>query len=324
MSTPELNNVAALTGKTANEIKSSMKETKADNGDALLEDEPVVNGTNGEQPSLRGALLLERSASRQEARSELEDVSVSAKASPRLTPALRLDEVKNERVARGRASKMSTPVASTFAEADESESASANGGKSDTGSKSRRPARPRIKDHGLHDSLSPKGLPMKRSHKKNGSLSVFASGPGSATDRTKDENETPLSATPSISDKDKDLDKGRDPLGLGLGLGVENEREDEDDHDAGDGDAENEDEERYCYCQGVSYGEMVACDKPDCPRQWFHLDCIGLKSVPKSAKWYCDECKEVLAKKGKLPNGGGNGNGTGTNNGNGNGIAVGR
>lgn len=53
---------------------------------------------------------------------------------------------------------------------------------------------------------------------------------------------------------------------------------------------------------------MVACDKPDCPRQWFHLDCIGLKSVPKSAKWYCDECKDVLAKKGgKVGGAGSNG-----------------
>ncbi|KIW14224.1 hypothetical protein PV08_07006 [Exophiala spinifera] len=320
VNTSELNKVAALTGKTADEGKSSFKETKTDDGDRLLKDEPVANGTSSEETSLRGALLIERSASRQEARSDLEDVSVSAKASPRLTPALRLDEVKHERVGRGRASKTSTPVASTFADAEESESASANGGKSDTGSKSRRPARPRVKDHGLHDSLSPKGLPMKRFHKKNGSLSVYASGPGSATGRTKDENGTPLSATPSVSDKDRDVDKGGESLGLGLGLGVENE-----DDDAADGDGEHEDEERYCYCQGVSYGEMVACDKADCPRQWFHLECIGLKSVPKSAKWYCDECKEVLAKKGKLTNGGGSGNGatsTSASNGAGNELAV--
>jgi hypothetical protein len=60
--TQELNSVAALTGKTANEVKSTMKETKTDKGDRLLEDEPAINGANGE-PSLRGALLLERPAS---------------------------------------------------------------------------------------------------------------------------------------------------------------------------------------------------------------------------------------------------------------------
>lgn len=27
-------------------------------------------------------------------------------------------------------------------------------------------------------------------------------------------------------------------------------------------------EPRYCYCNRVSYGEMVACDNDDCPREW--------------------------------------------------------
>lgn len=27
-------------------------------------------------------------------------------------------------------------------------------------------------------------------------------------------------------------------------------------------------EPRYCYCDRVSYGEMVACDNDDCPREW--------------------------------------------------------
>lgn len=48
--------------------------------------------------------------------------------------------------------------------------------------------------------------------------------------------------------------------------------------DDGDADA---DELRYCYCNGVSYGEMVACDDKDCPREWFHLGCVGLKVAPK-------------------------------------------
>ncbi|ORY56094.1 uncharacterized protein BCR38DRAFT_119853 [Pseudomassariella vexata] len=40
------------------------------------------------------------------------------------------------------------------------------------------------------------------------------------------------------------------------------------------------DELRYCYCNGVSYGEMVACDADDCEKEWFHLGCVGLKSAP--------------------------------------------
>jgi hypothetical protein len=31
------------------------------------------------------------------------------------------------------------------------------------------------------------------------------------------------------------------------------------------------DEVTYCYCNGVSYGEMVACDRDNCAREWFLL-----------------------------------------------------
>jgi hypothetical protein len=41
------------------------------------------------------------------------------------------------------------------------------------------------------------------------------------------------------------------------------------------------DELTYCYCNSVSYGAMVACDAEGCEREWFHLDCVGLKVAPK-------------------------------------------
>ncbi|KAI0181806.1 hypothetical protein GGR52DRAFT_56446 [Hypoxylon sp. FL1284] len=70
--------------------------------------------------------------------------------------------------------------------------------------------------------------------------------------------------------------------------------------DEGDVDA---DEPLYCYCNGVSYGEMVACDANDCEREWFHLDCVGLKEAPPSnMKWFCDNCKDRL-RTGKKVNG---------------------
>ncbi|EEH08094.1 PHD finger domain-containing protein [Histoplasma capsulatum G186AR] len=78
--------------------------------------------------------------------------------------------------------------------------------------------------------------------------------------------------------------------------------EDEDSSRQGD-DEEEEGEPRYCYCNQVSFGEMVACDNETCPREWFHLSCVGLSRAPlKSSKWYCNECKDNL-KKGKLGNG---------------------
>lgn len=52
-----------------------------------------------------------------------------------------------------------------------------------------------------------------------------------------------------------------------------------------DGDIEA-DEPTYCYCNGVSYGEMVACDADGCAREWFHLACVGLKVAPGSKSEY--------------------------------------
>ncbi|KAK6084149.1 phd finger domain-containing protein [Seiridium cupressi] len=71
--------------------------------------------------------------------------------------------------------------------------------------------------------------------------------------------------------------------------------------DEGDIDAN---EPRYCYCNGVSYGEMVACDADDCEKEWFHLGCVGLRSAPSSStKWYCDNCKNRMKNGGKKLNG---------------------
>ncbi|KAG7992091.1 hypothetical protein I3843_02G110300 [Carya illinoinensis] len=51
-------------------------------------------------------------------------------------------------------------------------------------------------------------------------------------------------------------------------------------------------EPTYCFCNQVSYGEMVACDNPDCKIEWFHFGCVGLKEQPKG-KWYCSDCAVV-------------------------------
>jgi inhibitor of growth protein 3 len=37
--------------------------------------------------------------------------------------------------------------------------------------------------------------------------------------------------------------------------------------DAGDGDGDGDDR-TYCFCDGVSYGEMIACDDDACEREW--------------------------------------------------------
>ncbi|KAL8917103.1 MAG: hypothetical protein Q9208_008142 [Pyrenodesmia sp. 3 TL-2023] len=49
----------------------------------------------------------------------------------------------------------------------------------------------------------------------------------------------------------------------------------------GDDEGESKGEPLYCYCNQISYGEMVACDMEKCPREWFHLDCLGWNKAPK-------------------------------------------
>lgn len=54
-------------------------------------------------------------------------------------------------------------------------------------------------------------------------------------------------------------------------------------------DEENGDDKKYCICQSVSYGDMVACDNDQCPYEWFHWTCVGLKSEP-AGTWICPVC----------------------------------
>ena len=55
---------------------------------------------------------------------------------------------------------------------------------------------------------------------------------------------------------------------------------DEDEGSLQDDDDDDEEEPRYCYCNGISYGEMVACDMEGCKKEWFHLACVGLSRPP--------------------------------------------
>ena len=52
-------------------------------------------------------------------------------------------------------------------------------------------------------------------------------------------------------------------------------------------------EPRYCYCGDISYGDMIACDNPECEKEWFHLPCTGLAHPPKG-KWYCKDCRALM------------------------------
>ncbi|CAI5775458.1 of growth 5 [Podarcis lilfordi] len=55
-------------------------------------------------------------------------------------------------------------------------------------------------------------------------------------------------------------------------------------------------EPTYCLCHQVSYGEMIGCDNPDCPIEWFHFACVDLTTKPKG-KWFCPRCAQEKKKK---------------------------
>lgn len=57
-------------------------------------------------------------------------------------------------------------------------------------------------------------------------------------------------------------------------------------------------EPTYCTCKRISFGEMIACDNPECAVEWFHFECVGLtpETRPKG-KWYCKDCRKLLGKK---------------------------
>ncbi|KAJ3499320.1 hypothetical protein NLG97_g411 [Lecanicillium saksenae] len=86
----------------------------------------------------------------------------------------------------------------------------------------------------------------------------------------------------SAADKDDDGDEA---------IGDADEEEEEEEEEGGD-------DKKYCLCHNVSYGDMVACDNDNCPYEWFHWSCVGLKSEP-NGTWYCPVCSEKLQKKAK-------------------------
>lgn len=55
----------------------------------------------------------------------------------------------------------------------------------------------------------------------------------------------------------------------------------------------NKEPEIFCLCKQEAYGDMIACDNPKCPIEWFHLGCVGLSGAnrPSNDSWFCPDCK---------------------------------
>lgn len=168
----------------------------------------------------------------------------------------------------GRASKTGTPVAGAFPDVPMVRSRSTrngNNGNSNSNASS-------------ENNSTTTGVVSKRSSKKIAQTTSNAPLASPALKTTPNVKSNPPSSVASSNAQEQDYQE------------AEAEAEIESDDDG--------DEPRYCYCNEVSYGNMIACDNDDCPREWFHLACVHLEKAPTGrTKWFCsDECKDVHTK----------------------------
>jgi hypothetical protein len=99
---------------------------------------------------------------------------------------------------------------------------------------------------------------------------------------------------PEIHTHGDEMDAGDEEVGDEEVSDEEVSDEEVSDEEVGDeevGDEEAGDGRRYCICQSASYGDMVACGNEQCPFEWFHWGCVGLKAEPMRT-WFCPICTE--------------------------------
>ncbi|KAF1767973.1 hypothetical protein GCK72_007934 [Caenorhabditis remanei] len=53
-------------------------------------------------------------------------------------------------------------------------------------------------------------------------------------------------------------------------------------------------DDEWCICNGANTNSdmMVECENPNCLKQWFHFDCVGLSSPPDD-EWFCPDCSPL-------------------------------
>ncbi|KAF1845354.1 uncharacterized protein K460DRAFT_366231 [Cucurbitaria berberidis CBS 394.84] len=172
----------------------------------------------------------------------------------------------------GRTSKTATPVVDAFPEVPMARSRStrnANNGNSNSNSNA-----------SSENNSTMTGIVSKRGHKKNGQPMSNAALASPALKPVPNAKSNPPSSAASSIVQEQEYQEAE----------AEVEVEVESDEDG--------EEPRYCYCNEVSYGNMIACDNDNCPREWFHLPCVRLEKAPVGrTKWFCsDECKDHYTK----------------------------
>lgn len=172
----------------------------------------------------------------------------------------------------------------------------------------------------IKGSIAPgrKGTPSGSSNRGGIKKSTPAGGPKSGLQRVRKtaKNSPSASAESELSDADSAVSGEESDTRTGgratpagrvsaphsemreAGSAPRTKREHDEDHMYVDDD-EGSDDKKYCLCQKVSFGDMIACDNDDCPYEWFHWSCVGLKSEPQpGGTWFCPVCTAAM-KKGK-------------------------
>lgn len=184
-----------------------------------------------------------------------------------------------------RASKTATPVAATFPSDALTQRARTTRNGNGNGS-----------GNGSEANGSTAG--GKRGHKKNAAsiaLSVAAGGSGSnsrrgslAVDAAVAEISEPPAAianTATVPERasTRPQRNRRNPAAVrdeAIDMPASDDEAAEDEAAASGEEEDEEGEQTYCYCNDAGAGTMVGCDNDDCPRQWFHLGCVGLQEAP--------------------------------------------
>lgn len=60
-------------------------------------------------------------------------------------------------------------------------------------------------------------------------------------------------------------------------------------------------EDHICICGGGAVGQMVQCDNPACPFEWFHNECVGMKQTDRSDLWFCPYCAAMMRQTDRVP-----------------------
>lgn len=240
------------------QVASSNAITELEQAAGIIRGSTTVTDTPLPKESLEATHLFDTSAMKIEDLSHQETDGMDIDLPTPIPGAVRI----------GRASKTATPVVGAFPEIPMARSRStrnANNGNSNSNTSSE------------NNSITT-GTVSKRSTKKSAQPISNAPLASPALKPVPNPKSNPPSSAASSIAQEQDYQE------------VEVEAEIESDGD--------DDEPRYCYCNEVSYGNMIACDNDDCPREWFHLACVHLEKAPTGrTKWFCsDECKDTYTK----------------------------